>query len=143
MRQRKLDAQEIVEALHAFGTGMPVPEICTRWEISTATLYEWRRHYAGMSTAAITQFQQLVHENAHLRRRVSGLELDCSVFQAAMQYQRLSPEQRRELIRWLRKQLRVSLARVCRLMGMSRSLFGYGCLIDCTDTMSPLKDTDR
>ncbi len=125
MRQKKLSAPGIVAALHAFETGVAESEICGQWGISASTLYKWRRRYAGMPLVAVAQIESFIHENAQLRQQISRLELDRNVLSKAIEYQSLSPEQRRTLIYWLRKQLRVSHARVCRLVGMSRSFFAY------------------
>lgn len=125
MRNRKLDASEIMAALQALRAGEAVSEVSQRWGISAATIYQLKKDYAGSGVHMLKRVETLARENAQLRQRVKSLERDSEVLCAALQAQRLSTRKRRELIDDLRQHFTVSLARMCRLIGMSRTLYHY------------------
>ncbi|WP_422392621.1 transposase [Mycetohabitans rhizoxinica] len=127
MRNHKLNATEIIAVLQALREGETVPQICCRWGISATTLYQLKKSYDGLSVPVFERITALTRENARLRQRVKSLERDSEVLSEALRAQSLSTHKRRRLIDHLRQHLTVSLARVCRLVGMSRTLYYYEC----------------
>lgn len=125
MRNHKLNANEIIAVLQALREGEAVPQICCRWGISATTLYQLRKSYDGLSVSVFERITALTRENARLRQRVKSLERDSEVLSEALRAQNLSTHKRRRLIDHLRQHFTVSLARVCRLVGMSRTLYCY------------------
>jgi putative transposase len=127
VRNHKLNPTEIIEVLQALREGETVPQVCCRWGISATTLYQLKKSYDGLSVPVFERITTLTRENARLRQRVKSLERDSEVLSEALRAQSLSTHKRRKLIDHLRQHLTVSLARVCRLVGMSRTLYYYEC----------------
>ncbi|KWI24588.1 helix-turn-helix domain-containing protein [Burkholderia stagnalis] len=123
MRSRKHAADEIVAAVQAMDGGISAHAICTQWGISLSTLYEWRRLYRDVPPATVAHLEQLKRENAELKRQLERYTLDYQVLQAALRHQKLDVGKRCSLVALLLKQFRISVARACKLVGISRSLF--------------------
>ena len=47
---------------------MPVAEVCRKYGISTATYYQWKSKYAGVSANELKRIKDLKAENAKLKR---------------------------------------------------------------------------
>jgi putative transposase len=125
MRNRKLSAVETIAALQAWQAGETLSQVCHQWSISAATLYRIQKAYAGLDVGTLARLEVLIRENARLRKRVRYLEIDSQLLQAALGAQGLCTHKRRELVIYLRRRFNVSLARVCRLVGLSRAMYHY------------------
>ncbi|WP_408288401.1 transposase [Paraburkholderia aspalathi] len=123
MRNRKLDIADIVAVLRALDDGMSILEARSRWNVSEATLYEWRRLYGGMPIAAVQRLEQTSRENTELRRQLNIYEYDRQILQAVLRNQNLSLAQRYALVESLLRQFQISVSRACKLIGVSRTLF--------------------
>jgi putative transposase len=56
--------------------GMPVAEMCRKHGISSATYYQWKSKYAGMSVSELKRVKELESENARLKRLYAELALE-------------------------------------------------------------------
>lgn len=56
--------------------GVPIGDICRKAGISQATLYSWRKQYAGMTRPEMRRLKALEDENARLKKLVAELSLD-------------------------------------------------------------------
>ncbi|MCO6504754.1 MAG: transposase [Snodgrassella sp.] len=54
---------------------MPVKELCDKYGLENATLYQWRDQYDGMETSDSTCFKQLETENRKLKQMLAKLSL--------------------------------------------------------------------
>ncbi len=61
--------------------GAPVGEVCRKAGISQATLYSWRKKYAGMTPPEMRRLKVLEDENARLKKLVAELSLDKEMLQ--------------------------------------------------------------
>jgi putative transposase len=68
MKQSRFTDSQIMEALKRVEAGLAVPDVCRELGISTATFYNWRSKYSGMSVSLMAQMKELKAENARLRR---------------------------------------------------------------------------
>ena len=50
--------------------------MCRRHGISTATLFNWRKKYAGMEAQQLKLLRELQEENSRLKRMYADLSLD-------------------------------------------------------------------
>ncbi|MEJ2767217.1 transposase [Mycetohabitans sp. B46] len=125
MRSRKLSAVEMIAALQARQAGETLSQVCRQWSISAATLYRIQKAYAGLDVGTLARLEVLMRENARQRKRIKQLEMDSQLLQAALGAQGLCTHKRRELVVYLRRRFNVSLARACRLVGLSRALYHY------------------
>jgi putative transposase len=76
-----MKASKFTEAQRAFilkqaDEGVPVGGICRKAGVSQATLYAWRKKYAGMTAPEMRGLKALEDENARLKKLVAELSLD-------------------------------------------------------------------
>ncbi len=67
---------QILAALREGEAGMPVAEVCRKHGFSTATYYQWKSKYAGMSPNELKKVKELEAENARLKRMYAELALE-------------------------------------------------------------------
>ena len=56
--------------------GLPAAEVCRKHSISTATYYQWKSKYAGMSVHELKRVKEVEAENARLKRMYAELALE-------------------------------------------------------------------
>ncbi len=56
--------------------GVPVAQVCRTHGISSATYYQWKSKYAGMSVNELKRVKELEAENAKLKRMYAELALE-------------------------------------------------------------------
>ena len=64
MKLSKFTDSQIIEALKRVEGGLPVPELCREYGISTATFYKWRAKYGGLDVPMMSRLKELEAENA-------------------------------------------------------------------------------
>lgn len=74
MSKRKTETQ-IIAILKEAEAGMPVKEICRKYEIGNSTFYKWREKYGGMEASDIQLLKQLQEENRRLKQMYADLSL--------------------------------------------------------------------
>ena len=81
MPRRRYTKEQIGLALRQVEAGTPVPELCRKLGIAEATLYRWKKKFAGLSVAEIRRLKQLEDENRRLKQIVADLTLDKAMLQ--------------------------------------------------------------
>jgi len=76
MRKSRFTEGQILAILGEGEAGLAVAEICRKHGISTATYYQWKSKYAGMSANELKRFKELEVENAKLKRMYAELALE-------------------------------------------------------------------
>ena len=76
MRKSKFSESQIMGILAEGEAGLPVGEVCRKHGISSATYYQWRSKYAGMSVPELKRVKELEAENARLKRLYADLALE-------------------------------------------------------------------
>jgi putative transposase len=76
MRKSKFTESQIMAVLAEGEAGMPVAEVCRKHGISSATYYQWKSKYAGMSVSELKRVKELEAENARLKRLYADLALE-------------------------------------------------------------------
>ena len=76
MKKSKFTESQIVAILAEGEAGMPVAEVCRKYGISTATYYQWKSKYAGVSANELKRIKDLEAENAKLKRIYAELALE-------------------------------------------------------------------
>jgi putative transposase len=71
-------------ALSAMEGGAKGLEMCREFGISEATLYNWKKRYAGMGVSELRRLKQLEDENRRLRGLVVNLTLDKHILQEVL-----------------------------------------------------------
>jgi putative transposase len=81
MKASKFSEAQIALVLKQAEDGTAVAEVCRKAGIAEATLYNWRKHYAGLMPSEVKRLRQLEEQNGKLKRLVADLSLDKAVLQ--------------------------------------------------------------
>jgi len=76
MRKSKFTESQIMGILAEGEAGLAVGEVCRKHGISSATYYQWKSKYAGMSVPELKRVKDLEAENARLKRLYADLALE-------------------------------------------------------------------
>jgi putative transposase len=76
MRKSRFTEAQIMAILGEGEAGLPVAQVCRKHEISTATYYQWKSKYAGMSVSELKRVKELEAENSRLKRMYAELALE-------------------------------------------------------------------
>ena len=75
MKRSKFSEEQVVRILQEVESGKSVREVCRSHCVSEATLYVWRRKYAGLETSDVRRLRELEAENSSLKRIVADQAL--------------------------------------------------------------------
>ena len=76
MRKAKYSDTHIVSILNEAEAGMPVKEVCRKYEISSACYYQWKAKFGGLGVAEIKRLKELESENNKLKRLYADMALE-------------------------------------------------------------------
>jgi putative transposase len=76
MRKSRFTEAQIMAILGEGEAGLPVVEVCRKHGISSATYYQWKSKYAGMSVNELKRVKELEAENIRLKRMYAELALE-------------------------------------------------------------------
>jgi putative transposase len=76
MRKSKFSESQIAAVLKEAEAGTAVADVCRQHGISSATFYQWRSKYGGMSVSDMQRLRELETENGRLKRMYAELSLD-------------------------------------------------------------------
>lgn len=85
MSKKRYSQEQIVYALKQLESGVKGREVCRQLGVSEATLYSWKKKYAGMGVGEIRELRQLREENKRLKQMVADLSLDKHILQEVLQ----------------------------------------------------------
>lgn len=78
MKKSIFTEEQIVKILGELKAGIPMKTICASHGVSNATVYTWRRKYAGMENDDVKRLRELEKENEALKLLVAERELEIS-----------------------------------------------------------------
>jgi len=73
MRKSRFSEEDVIAALSDVAKGIPVREVGMKFDVSEATIYQWRAKYEGLQATGIARLRELEQENSRLKR-VSDLQ---------------------------------------------------------------------
>ncbi len=76
MGRRKFTDAQVALVVRELDNGARVEDVCRKLGVSEATVYNWKKRFAGMGTAEVRRLRLLEEENAKLKRLVADLSLD-------------------------------------------------------------------
>jgi putative transposase len=71
----------IVRILNQAATGRRVTDICSEFEISETTFFEWCSKYVGMTLTELLRLRQLESENMKLKKTLADTILDKQILE--------------------------------------------------------------
>lgn len=76
MKTKRFTTEQIIGVLKEADGGMPVKELCRKYGMSEATLYNWKAKYSGMAVSEARRLKELEDENRRLKKLVADQALD-------------------------------------------------------------------
>jgi putative transposase len=76
MKTKRFTTEQIIGVLKEADSGMPVKELCRKYGMSEATLYNWKAKYGGMAISEARRLKDLEEENRRLKKLVADQALD-------------------------------------------------------------------
>jgi putative transposase len=84
MKKSRFSEEQIIAVLKEHQTGVPVADICRKYGISDATLYNWRNRYCGMEVSDARRLKTLEDENRKLKKLLAESMLDVATLREAI-----------------------------------------------------------
>ena len=84
MPRKRHNEERIIYAFKQIEGGAKGLETCRELGISEATLYSWKKRYAGMGVSELRRLKQLDEENCRLKGLVADLTLDKHILQEVL-----------------------------------------------------------
>ena len=76
MKATRYTEEKIIGVLKESEAGAKTKDLCRRHGISTATFYNWKSKYGGMTVSEARRLKELEGENSRLKRLLADAELD-------------------------------------------------------------------
>lgn len=76
MPRKKFSDAQVALVVREIENGARVEDVCRKLGVSDATVYNWKKKFAGMGTSEVRRLRLLEEENAKLKRLVADLSLD-------------------------------------------------------------------
>jgi putative transposase len=76
MKTKRFTTEQIIAVLKEADGGMPVKELCRKYGMSEATLYNWKSKYGGMAVSEARRLKELEDKNRRLKKLVADQALD-------------------------------------------------------------------
>ena len=76
MKRSRFTLQQILKILKEYDSGSSVIEVCTRYGISSSTVYAWKARYEQHIDAADLTMTNLAVENRRLKQRLEDMRVD-------------------------------------------------------------------
>jgi putative transposase len=78
VKKSKFTEEQIVKVLAELKAGVAMKDICASHGVSDATVYTWKRRYAGMENDDVKRLRELEKENEALKLLVAERDLEIS-----------------------------------------------------------------
>jgi putative transposase len=76
MKTKRYRTEQIIGILKESQAGMAVKELCRKYGISDATIYNWKSKYGNLSVSEAQRLKELEDENRRLKKLVADMALD-------------------------------------------------------------------
>lgn len=81
MRKSKFTKSQKLEVLAKWDAGAKIDDLCREYQISAATLYNWKKEKATEEDDTLRELKQLQQENARLKKMYANLSMDHEILQ--------------------------------------------------------------
>lgn len=76
MKKGKLSEAQIIAMLNEGEAGVPVADLCRKYQVSNATYYKLKAKYSGMNTSDLQRLKALEDENRKLKQMYADISLE-------------------------------------------------------------------
>ena len=85
MKKSRFTDSQILSVLKQAENGVPVPELCREYGMSSATFYKWRTKFGGMDASMMTRLKELEEENRRLKKMYAEERLKAEILKEAIE----------------------------------------------------------
>lgn len=85
MKKPRFKESQIFQVLREAEAGVPVPELCRKYGMSSASFYKWRAKYGGMELSHMKRLKELELENARLKKMYAEEKLKAEIVAEALE----------------------------------------------------------
>ena len=85
MKKSRYTETQIFQILKESECGVPVPELCRKHGMSSASFYKWRAKYGGMDVSSMKRLKELEEENARLKKMYAEEKLKAEIVAEALE----------------------------------------------------------
>ena len=85
MKKPRFTDNQIISILKEAEAGVPVPELCRKHGMSSASFYKWRSKFGGMDASMIKRMKELEAENARLKKMYAEERIKAELRQEALE----------------------------------------------------------
>ncbi len=82
--KKRFSEEQIISILKEVDSGISVPEVCRKYNVSDATVYKWKSKYSGMAASDVKKMRLLAEENNKLKRLVAEQMLDIQALKSVI-----------------------------------------------------------
>lgn len=76
MKKARFTETQIVAILKEADSGVPVKDVCRKYEISDATYYNWKSKYGGLEASDLKRMKELERELSQLKLMYADMALE-------------------------------------------------------------------
>lgn len=91
MRGKRYTEEQIIGILKEAEAGIKTDDLCRKYGISDATIYNWKAKFGGLTVSEARRLRALEDENSRLKRMVADQALDIQALKAVIEKNALSP----------------------------------------------------
>jgi len=84
MKKPRLSESQIFKILKEVEAGVPVPELCRKHGVSSASIYKWRSKFSGMDASSMTKMRELEEENRRLKKMYAESQMGADILREAL-----------------------------------------------------------
>ena len=85
MRKSKLSESQIISMLNEGAAGLPVADLCRKYQVSTATYYKFKSKYSGMKVSELRRLKELEAENRRLKAMYADVSLEHKILKEVLE----------------------------------------------------------
>lgn len=85
MRKSRYTDSQILSILKQNEEGVPVPDLCREYGMSSAQFYKWRAKFGGMDASMMKRLKELEEENRRLKKMYAEERLKAEIRQEALE----------------------------------------------------------
>ena len=85
MKYKRYTEEQIIEVLKEAAAGVAASELCRKYGVSDATIYNWKAKYAGMTASDLRRLKSLEEENRRLKTIVAEQALDIQCLKGVLE----------------------------------------------------------
>jgi putative transposase len=85
MKSKRYTEDQIIQVLKEAEAGVATGELCRKYGVSDATIYNWKAKYAGMTSSDLRKLKTLEDENRKLKTIVAEQALDIQCLKGVLE----------------------------------------------------------